>query len=744
MYIDKINRQPFFMAWVAGLLVAVAGYGLCKTFAECTYTDIVELTVVARMFSPWNALYVIVPLEFLLLPLIRTVPAKYLVRALLPWLLMIPFYFFPTNMPGIIAMCAVAGLTMFRLLLVLPPLPSRAAKWIPTAANWEWTVLVIIGAGVFIGQGIYVSHQAYIRQFFMFPDWGIFSEVAYNIFHRDFLWTYFQHNINYFQDHFEPGFFLIYAPLIGLFPSPYTTFVFCALVLWGSSILIYWFARSRGLPAAWACGLAFIYLLYPSVSNMNLCILYGFHESYTFIPIFICFYVFYEKKKYWPAFFIFLFSLSLKETIGTLWLGWGICQFIAGERRWGLVYAACGAVYFLLCVKAIIPAFAAGGTNYLYVNEYYFALGSTMQEMLLSPFTRPEVFFGTLFRLKNFLLISLLLLPAFLLGFNRPLVMCGCFVQLGFICLFSLPAFLNLGFHHQAETVVLFNCAAVLGLSRIHDSGSSPWLRFIARGIPLPADRTQTSRALLVAAVFTALLSNYFYAQSFYGCSTYENVFSRPDYSKVMEEVKQVIPPDATVTAQLRPAGQLAIRNRVYCADRPRDPDRNTEYVFYDLGDSMPLSMDYHRKMLLRKGYGLVWMKFFKGSQFFIFKRGVESKFHNPLIKMDDQAWAACGNSVQVPNFEKDFEVKLRLLRPPNGRIAVQMFVRVLRPQENYCNICLRISDGNREYNWWMPFGYGFYPPYMAEPGEIFPITFQAPADWNNIASASVKFTIQK
>ena len=34
MYIDKINRQPFFMAWVAGLLVAVAGYGLCKTFAE--------------------------------------------------------------------------------------------------------------------------------------------------------------------------------------------------------------------------------------------------------------------------------------------------------------------------------------------------------------------------------------------------------------------------------------------------------------------------------------------------------------------------------------------------------------------------------------------------------------------------------------------------------------------------------------------------------------------------------------
>ncbi|MFA7230583.1 MAG: DUF2079 domain-containing protein [Victivallaceae bacterium] len=735
------EKKSFVLVYglAAAILVAIAGYGLCKTFAECAYTDIVELTVVSRTFSPLNALYGIIPLEILLLVLLRTLSAKSFVRAFMPWGLMLPFFFFKTSIFGVIAVCALTGLTLFRLLL-LRPLPQRA-KWLPAATSWKWVVLMILATAAFVGQGIYISHQALVRQFFLFPDWGIFSEVAYNIFHRDFLWTYW-YNINYFQHHFEPGFFLIFAPLVKLFPSAYTTFVFCALVLWGSTILIYWFARSRGLPAAWSCGLALIYLVYPSVSNMNLCILYGFHESYAFIPVFICFYLFYEKKKYWPAFFIFLFSLSMKETIGTLWIGWAVCQFISGERRWSIVYAVCSAVYFLLCVKVIIPAFA--GINYLYVNEYYFTLGNSMSEMLLSPFTRPEAFFSTLFRLKNLKLILLLVLPVFMLGFNRPLVMCGCFVQLIFICLFSLPSFINLGFHHQAETVILFNCAAVLGLARIHDTGSSPWLRFIARGIPLSKERLQVSRALLLAAVITALMCNYFYAQSFYGCSSYAHVFTRPDYSPVMKEVKQIIPPDASVTAQLRPATQLVIRNRVYLAEGRRAPNQDTDYVFYDLGDSMPVSINYHKNMLQRKDYGLAWMKFFKGSQFFIFKRGEKTKFRSPLLKMDDAAWNSCGNSIQVPKFEKDFGVKLKLIKPENGRIAIQMFVRVLRTQVDYCNIFLRISDGKREYNWWMPFGYGFYPPFMAAVGDVFPVTIQAPPDWTNITSASVKFSIQK
>ncbi|MHB9138868.1 MAG: DUF2079 domain-containing protein [Victivallaceae bacterium] len=726
------------MRVLAGILAAIAGFGIYSTFGESLSTDIIEFTVNVRPIAAWKSIFVIIPLEILLFSAGKAISGRRMVNILLPWLVIVPFYFFKVNIYTIIFFTGLTGLTLFRLLLEFSWPPVWFGKKLPVVANWKWFALLFCVTGLFVGQGIYVSHQAFVRQFYLFPDWGIFTEVAYNIFHRKFLWSYFQYNINFFQHHFEPGFFLVYAPLIGLFPSPYTTFAFSALMLWGSGLLIYWFARSRQLPASWSCGLALIYLFYPSVSNMNLCILYGFHEIYFFIPVFICFYVFYEKKQYWPAFFIFLFSLSIKETIGTLWLGWGICQFIGGERRWSVVYAICGTVYFLLCMKVIIPSIA--GADYLYANEYYWGLGHNMREIIMSPFTRPDAFFGTLFRPKNFTLILLLLLPVFLLGFNRPLVMCGCFIQLLFICLFSLPSFINLGFHHQAETVILFNCATALGLAAIRDKGISPWLKIIARGVPLPESREQICRALLIATLATALLSNYFYAQSFYGCSNFDHVYSRPDYSKIMEEVKQIIPPDATVTAQKRPAGQLVMRNRVFHADHERNPDRNADYVFYDLGDSMPVSVSYHKNMLLRKEYGLIWMKFYKGSQFFIFKRGAEPKFKSPLIKMSDEAWNACGNSIMVPNFEQDFGVKVKLAKDPNGRIFIQGFIRILRPQQSYCNIHLNISDGSREYNWWVPFGYGVYPPFLAEVGDVFPLTVPVPADWTDISSVSVKF----
>jgi uncharacterized membrane protein len=603
--------------FIIGLLGLTVGLAISQVVGECLSTDMVFLKVISPEKALFEPLY---PVLFVLVAfflIARYVESPRLVLlALLPWLLYTPLLFFDLNIFSIITFVALSGISICRLAIVLPGL-SLAAKTLTAGKDRTWLLLTATVTAGFTAIGIYMSHVALKVQFLCFGDWGIFTEVAANTLAGKFLLTNWHGGINFFSHHFTPGFFLLFTPLIWLFNSPYTTIVFGALTLWGSAMLIYWFARTRQLDPPYAFCLALAYLLYPSLSNLNISIFYGFHIIYLFIPVFILFYVFYEREKYFIAFLIFLYSLTIQETVGTFWVGWGIIQFLAGRKRDGVIYAVIGAAFFIICVKLLIPA--CGTDNYIYFQERYSHLGTGIWGIMTSPVLHPAAFWGSLFTAKN-LAILLLLLPSFMVAFNRPLLLLCSAPQLLFVFIQNNQEVINLCLQYQSETVAMINVTAVIGLAAVlKNEKTTCWTRILFAGLlkreTFP-EKSNIACAMVAGLIITSVLANYFCSLSYYGCYSFRPIGNMPDCTSVMNEMKKIVPPDAAVAASERLGAQLMIRNQVF----PLSFEK--EYRAYDLSDSLNDSARFHNAMLNSREYGLIWFKLYQGHQFFVFKKG--------------------------------------------------------------------------------------------------------------------------
>ena len=530
-----------------------------------------------------------------------------------------------------------------------------------------------------------------------------------------------------------PGFFACFIPVLWVFPHPMTIVVIGSLCLGGSAILIYFFAKSRDLPPVWSVVLAICFLLYPSISNLNLCLFYGIHVIYFFIPVFILFYMCYEREKYWLSFFIFLFSLTIQETTGPFWFGWGICQIFCGRKKWGIIYALVGALYFLLCIKFILPAIAGPGARYTF-QSYYSHLGSGVMDIAMSPILRPSTFWGIIFTSKNLIYILLLLLPIFLSSFDKTVLLFSGSFQLLFVVLTGDKEIINLVSQYQTENVIMFNIAMVLGCAAAYQGKFGRWISFIAKGLDLPNNPRRIGCAVIVGTIVAAGLSHYFYAQSVYGCYSLGNVLRKPDCTEIFEEVKTIIPPGKNVAAHTRCGSWLIIRNPVW-----RLGSNMGDFVFYDMGDQMRVPASFHARMLTDKSYGLIWFKVYKGHQFFIFKRGADSKYPWPLFKLTEQEWNTIPGKIRLPPESTSFESKVQRVFVPNGRINLNWQIRVLQKVDTQYDLEINASDGQKQFFWKIPFGYGYCLASMANPNEVFRFTLQCPAEWNTVTSVDIK-----
>ncbi|MEI8247007.1 MAG: DUF2079 domain-containing protein [Lentisphaerota bacterium] len=392
-FYKKLKCLPDYFA--IALLGLIAGAAIFQVIGKCAGTNMVFLKVISGNYPLFSSYYtlVLVPVILIFSAVIIKPPRMFSI-ALLPWALYIPLLAFELNIFSIIAFILLNGITVCRVVLLLPV--SRFAAGIATAGGERlWLILATLFTAAFTALGVYMSHVALKVQFLCFGDWGIFTEVAANTLNGNFLLCNWHGGINFFSHHFMPGFFVLFTPLIWLFNTPYTTIIFGALTLWGSAMLIYYFARTKRLSPVYAFCLAMTYLLYPSLSNLNISIFYGFHVIYLFIPVFILFYIFHEREKYMIAFLIFLYSLTIQETVGVFWVGWGAVQFLSGKKKDGIIYAVIGAAFFIICIKLIIPA--CGVTQYIYVQERYSHLGSGIWEIIFSPVMKPYAFWGSFF-----------------------------------------------------------------------------------------------------------------------------------------------------------------------------------------------------------------------------------------------------------------------------------------------------------------------------------------------------------
>lgn len=446
------SRRSASTALGAVALLAVAGAATARVCFDVVATDMVYFLVRASETPRLVPLAGFVALFELLL--LRVRPRR-LLEVFAPFVLVLPFLPFPPSVNLLAAYAAAAGLTVYRAALV-GAFDGKSARQFTGRLPLLSGLLTVLMCAL----GVLASKLAYDRLFLTMSDWGIYTATAWNTFHGEILrgtWPV----PDFSAGHFMPGFFFPMSVVFGLLPSVFTAFGCGALALWGSAVLVWLFARKRGFSRPYAAAFGLIWLLYPSVSNLNYTLFYGVNAIVSFIPVFFGFYLLYEAKRYKLAFLVFLFSLTLKETVGIFWLGWGIVSFFEGRRRDGVLYGAIGALYFLLAVKVLIPYFA--GADYIFYGQFE-QLGGGMTDILLSPFTRPGEFWGQVLRIKNLQLLVLLLLPVFPGALNRPWLLGASALLLGFNFVRGSEEIVNLVLQYQVETIAMFTVALVLGV----------------------------------------------------------------------------------------------------------------------------------------------------------------------------------------------------------------------------------------------------------------------------------------
>ena len=309
------SRRSASTALGAVALLAVAGAATARVCFDVVPTDMVYFLVRASETPRLVPLAGFVALFELLL--LRVKPRR-LLEVFAPFVLVLPFLPFPPSVNLLAAYAAAAGLTVYRAALV-GAFDGKSARQFTGRLPLLSGLLTVLMCAL----GVLASKLAYDRLFLTMSDWGIYTAMAWNTFHGEILrgtWPV----PDFSAGHFMPGFFFPMSVVFGLLPSVFTAFGCGALALWGSAVLVWLFARKRGFSRPYAAAFGLIWLLYPSVSNLNYTLFYGVNAIVSFIPVFFGFYLLYEAKRYKLAFLVFLFSLTLKETVGIFWLGWGI------------------------------------------------------------------------------------------------------------------------------------------------------------------------------------------------------------------------------------------------------------------------------------------------------------------------------------------------------------------------------------------------------------------------------------
>ena len=597
-------------------------------------------------------------------------------------------------------------------------------------------IILTILSVVFISQLIYFYDQAWRRQFMFFFDWGMFVEPALNTLRGDFMTEYW-HNpeTSFLSHHFMPGFFIWFIPLMWLFPYPQTIMVVGALMLGGSALLICYFARLRKLPPVMAglCGL--IYLLYPTISNYNLSLFYGFHVVYLFIPVFILFCCFYEREKWFAAFLIFVFSLSIKETVGAFWVGWGICQFLSGHRKRGIIYALISGIYLICCVKFIIPAFSPSN-QYIY-QCYFDFLGGNLLEIAFSPVLRPAEFLEALIDSKKTLLLILIAFPLFPAIFNKPFWLGCCVVTMVFFFLLGTGDVINLYKQYTVEMSILFCLAFAAAISGAYHNGKIFWTRFLSLYLPEITSR-HLAWALLASGLVSSISAHCFFAETIYGKSSSNLRFAMrfPDRTPIREKIIELVPSGALIGTDER-SGALMIASGLRVSNIKHYP--HCDFYFYDLSESYSgINYDFHQKLLKDPEFGLVWHSSAFIGNYYLFQRGATSEYPNPLRRLTEDEWNAAGPELKLPENNHLFAVKVEP-KGTVGKLQLNLTICARAVVDKFYRVTVFVSDEQNTQHFRFLFANGFVTPADIKPGDVFQVELPLPSSWTRLHSFGCK-----
>jgi len=612
---------PPVLLWLWGMAAA-------RLFRCCDRVDATFFRMVLVPDRPWLTIPLSL-LPLLLLPLLRrrSRDPEQLTVVLAPLAGVLPLLYLPPNLWSVAILAGVTGWTGFRMVRagLLPPLPVWCARHPRWCAAAVWLLIVLLA-----GQAYAASVTAFDHLYLAATDWATYAEAAYHTlagrwFYADYpepCWS---------AGHFMPGFFLLTAPWFGWFPSAHTAFVLNGLLLFGSGGLLYHLGRRSGIDPFTAGAAAGVWLLHPSVSNLNLCNFYGFNGEYLFIPFFFLFLWSREQGCRKTAWLLALLTLSFKETFAVFWAGWGMMQLAAwcagGGRarlREGLAACIIGGVYYWICIRWIIPR--GGGGEYIFFSQYA-QLGDDIPSILLSPLQRPAAFWGTLIHPKNLFVLLMILLPFLPGALARWPILGAPVLVIGFHFLRVSRDVVNLSQHYQLTLLCCGAGALLWGIPRLCPGGRLD--RWLCAGFRPMAGRGRLRYAAALSSLLMAVIGHWFLAQSFYGPNSLRAATALPDGRAAIADLKQIIPAGEKMAADESTAGHFLFRNPVI---RLNSGDPDADWALEVQGDwKSPDAVAVHAALLANPAWHPVWFRRDGVRKYYLFSRRPEMALPVPV-----------------------------------------------------------------------------------------------------------------
>ncbi len=618
---------------------------------------------------------------------------------------------------------AILGWSVFRLTTVWPGKGFR----FKIKEIYAW-LIILGGFALFSGYGFLLQIRSYNSLVLCHSDWGLFLNVIDNTLKGNWFHSN-EIGYNFLGRHFIPGSVLLLAPFVALFRNVNAFFLMNSAVLYSCGPMIYLLARKLKLGRGAALVLGFCMMLHPSLSNMVMAIYYGFHVIYLFIPCLILFFLFFERDKLVAAAGLFLFSLTLKETVAVFWLGTALMMFIQGRhRRFTGAMAVISLLYFLVIVKIVMPSLSPAN-NYDLMYRYS-QLGDSMTAIALSPFTRPEAFFGTLFQVNNFYLFFLLLLPLCCLNLSRPLLLLGALPLLLFVCLQKNRELQTIALWYPSTALALIMANAAVAARRLHPGNR--WFQLLRYDLEDKISRRKLRTASLTATLVMSVLACFFWGLAISGKNSALPLLSAPDCSADKEIIEAKLPPGKTVNATPRIGGWFVLRNRVFQTSNDLQ-----EYALFDINDPLGVNApaeQFRYKILSSGKYRLLLNYKSNGHQYLLFHR--EDKvpvMKPPFIRIPEQKWKKLGRNMPVQDV--NFSVRGGL----KSKSEAVFFIRLNRKVNYDAAFNIQLGNAQRSIVERIVFGDGVFPAYNAKPGDVFPVIIKIPNNLHPVTKVTVE-----
>ncbi len=637
-------------------------------------------------------------------------------RALAPLILLWPLMLLPFKFYSMLPMVFIIGVSAYRLLISWPGIEKLEDK-LSSRNNLYIVSLIFLGVTVYFAalqvKGLNVMYLTY-------NDWAVYYDIVLNSLKGKWF-VCSQSGRSFLGEHFIPGTIIFLMPFVWLTKGCFAAFFgLSAALLCCGAVFVYLWAVKFKIPSGAALLLSLAVIMYPSLSNMNYCIFYGFHDIYVIFPFIYLFAWLYESKRMKWAFVVFLLTLSIKETVPIFWLGIGVLIFLDRRRSWGIAMFVVSAIYFLLVMKVIIPSL-----NEVYAYDGRFGmLGTSMQEIALSPFTRPGIFFGQLFRPGTFYYLGTLLIPLGLLTLCRPVLLLPGLAIIGVTCLQDTDQMQNIAVAYQTEFVAMNFVAMVLVYRDIQNGKIFPWLRWLGYGMK-PETRPGFKMGLLLGMLVTVMVSYYLFGLSIIGKQSLYPIIMMDNRDQEIRAISKELPPHSRVQASERLASFLFMDHNLGLTVSGFNPEY--EYIIFDLRDHFAYRFiePLRFKLLRDPAYTLLMNRELdNGCRVMMFKKEPRLReIPSVLVKMDNAQWRSLGMSIPVNH--PSFEVMSEMIAPNK----LKFHIRLVRASDTDIDIEIRIAGELNNDMISRIFGDGISPAPLAEIGDVYSFEYNIPPE---------------